>query len=179
MKLRIASSSVLASLMLAGALTTAAYAADPTTPNLNVLGSVKVVASPGDTIFAAKNHHHEYVYVAHARDKAVDVIDVSDPSAPHQLTGHDAVRARRMGQTAVISVPETPTTTTARVLDISDPAEPRVVAEFPNAISATSDSRKLIYVLDENSLRVLDKAQSQPQGQDETDRWFRNATAGG
>jgi hypothetical protein len=163
-------------LALATALTSGAYAADAQMPNLNVLATVKITASPGDSIFAAKNHHHQYLYVTHARDKTVDVIDVSHPASPRQLSGWEATRALRAGRTAVISVPDTASTGTARVFDVSDPSEPRVIAEFPNAISATSDNRKLIYVLDENSLRILSTAPKQEQNDDS---WFWNAMTPG
>jgi len=170
MKLRIASLFV-----LAVAFASAAYAADVPASNYNVVSSVKISASPGDTIFAAKSHRHEYVYVTHARDKSVDVIDVSNPSSPRQLNGNEANRARRAAMTTVITPSDTPGT--ARVVDVSDPNEPHVVAEFPNAISATSDSRDLIYVLDENSLRILSKTETQKQQQD--DSWFWNAMTPG
>lgn len=171
MKLRIAP------LLVFAAITSAAYAADAPTPNLTPVATVKLVASPGDSIFAAKNHRHEYIYVAHASDKTVDVIDVSKPSSPRQLSGAAAERVRSAAKTVVISVPESPTTATARVLDVSDPNEPRIIAEFPNAISATKDNRKLIYVLDENSLRILSTASQQQDEED--DYWFRNAQTPG
>jgi hypothetical protein len=161
--------------VLAAASLSAAYAADAPAPKLNELGSVKIMASPGDTIFAARNHRHEYIYVTHIADKSVDVIDVSNPSSPHQLTGNDAKRARGGALTAMVTSSETPGT--ARVYNVSDPNEPQVVAEFPNAISATSDNRHLIYVLDENSLRILSAPQKEQPAQD--DSWFWNAMTPG
>src|SRR5690242_15768839 len=161
--------------ILAGAFAAASYAADAPAPSLNQVGSIRIMAAPGDSIFAAKSHRHEYVYVTHARDKSVDVIDVSNPSSPRQLNGNEANRARRAAMTTVITPSDTPGT--ARVVDVSDPNEPHVVAEFPNAISATSDSRDLIYVLDENSLRILSKTETQKQQQD--DSWFWNAMTPG
>jgi hypothetical protein len=162
-------------IIAAAAFAPVARAADVENPAIRVVGSVKLMAAPGDSIFAAKNHHHEYIYVAHT-DKTVDVIDVSNPAAPRQLTGTEAARARKAGQAAVISVPESAATSTAHVLDISDPREPRVVAEFPNAISTTSDGRKLIYVLDQDSLRILT---TQPEEHSSDDGWFRNAQTPG
>lgn len=168
---RIASLVIIATATLAPA----ARAADVESSALRVVGTVKVTAMPGDSIFAAKSHHHEYIYVAHT-DKTVDVIDVSNPAAPRQLTGTEAARARRTGQTAVINVPETAATSTAHVLDISDPREPQVIGEFPNAISTTSDHRKLIYVLDQDSLRILT---TKPEQQNSDDGWFLNAQTPG
>jgi hypothetical protein len=165
-----------ASLLLLGiTAVTAAHAADVPASDLNVVSSIRLTAASGDTIFAAKSHRHEYIYLTHAADKSVDVIDVTDPSSPRQLSGNEARRASRNAVTAMISTSDTPGT--ARVLDISDPSEPHVVAEFPNAISTTSDNRKLIYVLDQNSLRILStKPAPQPA---EDDSWFKNAMAPG
>jgi hypothetical protein len=166
----------IASLFLLGiTAATAAYAADARTPDLNVVASIRLAAAPGDTIFAAKSHRREYIYLTHAADKSVDVIDVTHPSSPRQLSGNDARRASRSAVTAMIGASETPGT--ARVLDVSDPNEPHLVAEFPNAISTTSDNRKLIYVLDENSLRILSTNTAQQPAED--DSWFKNAMAPG
>jgi hypothetical protein len=168
MKYRIATLFVLAS-----TLAITAYAADVQPPKLNEVGSVKIAAEPGDLIFAARSHRHEYVYVAHARDKSVDVIDVSHPSSPRQLNGNDARRASRNAVIAMTNSPDAPGT--ARVLNVSDPNEPLVIAEFPNAISTTSDNRQLIYVLDQNSLRIL----TAPPAAAEDDSWYKNAMTPG
>jgi hypothetical protein len=169
MKFRIASL-----LILAAAATSAANAADAPSPNLNVVGAVSINAMPGDSIFAAKSHRHEYVYVAHVNDKTVDVIDVSNPANPRQLSGKDATRALQAKKTAGITVSDSPSPSTARVLDISTWNEARVLAEFPNAISTTNDNRKLIYVLDGNSLRIF--STTKPA---EDDSWFKNAMSPG
>jgi len=160
--------------ILAGAFAAASYAADAPAPSLNQVGSIRIMAAPGDSIFAAKSHRHEYIYVTHVRDNSVDVIDVSNPASPRQLTGNDARRARRNSLTSMLSESETPGT--ARVLDVNDPNEPMVVAEFPNAISATSDGRDLVYVLDQNTLRILTGTKHQQQ---EDDSWFWNAQTPG
>jgi hypothetical protein len=160
--------------ILAGAFAATSYAADAPAPSLNQVGSIRIMAAPGDSIFAAKSHRHEYIYVTHARDKSVDVIDVTKPESPRQLTGDDAGRARRNALTSMLTESETPGT--ARVLDINDPNEPVVVAEFPNAISATSDGRDLVYVLDQNTLRILTGTKHQQQ---EDDSWFWNAQTPG
>jgi hypothetical protein len=159
--------------VLASTLAVTAYAADVQPPSLSVVGTLKIAAEPGDLIFAAKSHRHEYVYVAHARDKSVDVIDVSHPSSPRQLSGNDARRATRNAVIAMTNSPDTPGT--ARVLNVSDPNEPSIIAEFPDAISTTSDNRQLIYVLDQNSLRILTAAPAPA----EDDSWYKNAMTPG
>ena len=132
----------------------AARASDvPTNDSVRVLGTVKVNASAGDSISAARRHHHDYIYVAHNSTGAIDVIDVSDPASPRQLTGSGLKRARPGAKTAVINVAGM--AAAARIVDLSDLSEPHVLAEFPDAISATSDRRKLIYILGPDSLQIL------------------------
>lgn len=146
----------------AGLFAPAARAADVSTPEgVRVLGTVKINAAAGDSISAARRHHHDYVYVAHNSTGAVDVIDVSNPASPRQLGADRIKRARPGAETAVINVAGV--AATARILDLSDPGEPHVVAEFPDAISATSDRRKLIYVLGQDSLQILSTEQPKPQ----------------
>src|ERR1700745_2628881 len=112
--------------ILAGtALTSSVYAADAPPPKLNEVSSVKIAAGPGDSIFAARNHRHEYIYVTHAADKSVDIFDVSNPASPRQLNGNEAKRATRDALTSVITPADTPGT--AHVLDVSDPREPQGV----------------------------------------------------
>jgi hypothetical protein len=143
-------------LALATALASGAYAADAHAPNLNTVGSVTVMASAGDSITAAKSHRHEYVYLTHAADRSVDVIDVSNPASPRRVSGKDAQRA----------LSARPASATA------------ATAAYPNAISAASDGHKFIYVLDENSLRVLSTKPVQDE-QQEDDSWFWNAQTPG
>jgi hypothetical protein len=152
MKFRIASI-----LALAIGFASAASAADAPTPNLYMVGSVSVTAARGDSITTAKTHHHEYVYVTHAADQSIEVIDVSNPTAPRQVSGKDEQRAL-----------------SARPVSAMAPT-----AAYPDAISATSDGRKLIYVLDENSLRILSTKPVQDEQQRQDDGWFRNAQTPG
>lgn len=149
------------------ALAPVARAADmPNTPNtpdgLRLLGSIKLNASPGDSIFTARTHRHDYVYVSHASDRPLDVIDVSDPTFPKLLSADRLKRARQSGLTTVVNANRAIATSTAQVVDFANPADPHVIAEFPNVISSTTDRRMLIYVLDNHSLRVLTTEPEQP-----------------
>jgi hypothetical protein len=146
--------------------------------HLKVLSTIKLMARPGDSISAGRSHHHDYIYVAHVHDQRVDIIDVSDPAMPREINRIDAKQAVNKGQTTTVRITETGAGT-ARVLDLTDPNEPRVVADFPDAISATSDRRRLIYVLDRDSLRVLAPKEGKTEKQQEDDSWFRNAMTPG
>jgi hypothetical protein len=108
-----------------------------------------------------------YIYVQHAKDEGVSIIDVSKPSQAKTLgviSWPDPAASSRMnvtGNLAVIAesqmLPMRSSTSNDDLVlwDLSNPAAPRVVKRFTGVVKWLQDERNFIYVLNGDGLWVV------------------------
>jgi hypothetical protein len=108
-----------------------------------------------------------YIYVQHAKDEGVSIIDVSKPSQAKTLgviSWPDPAASSRMnvtGNLAVIAesqmLPMRSSTSNDDLVlwDLSNPAAPRVVQRFTGVVKWLQDERNFIYVLNGDGLWVV------------------------
>src|SRR6202521_1290518 len=117
-----------------------------------------------------------YLYVQHAKDQGISIIDISKPAQPKAIgviPWPDPAVSSRMnltGDLAIIAESEVLpmhniTSNDDLVLwDLSNPATPRVVQSFSGVVKWLQDERNFIYVLNGDGLWVVSKpADRQPE----------------
>ncbi|HSY66835.1 MAG TPA: hypothetical protein VK829_19755 [Terriglobales bacterium] len=107
-----------------------------------------------------------YLYVQHAKNQGISIIDVSNPAQPKTVAvtpWPDPGASSRMhvtGDLAVVVesgfVPMRSTSNDDLVLwDLSNPSAPRVVQKFSGVVKWLQDERNFIYVLNGDGLWVV------------------------
>ena len=128
-----------------------------------------------DMAMQRKVNDNYYLYVEHAKDQGISIIDISKPTQPKSVAvipWPDPDLSSRMsltGAMAVISESEVlpmrsgKTSTDDLVLwDLSNPTAPRVVQKFSGVVKWLQDERNFIYVLNGDGLRVVSEPPDQP-----------------
>ena len=131
-----------------------------------------------DMAMQRKANDKYYLYVQHSRDQGISIVDISKPAQPKAvgvIPWPDPALSSRMnltGDLAIIAEREVfPThgSTSNSVgdlvlLDLSNPATPRVVQRFSGVVKWLQDERNFIYVLNGDGLWVVSKpADRQPE----------------
>jgi hypothetical protein len=107
-----------------------------------------------------------YLYVQHSKGEGVSIIDVSKPSQAKTLgviSWPDPAASSRMnvtGNLAIIESQMLPMRSSTSnddlvLLDLSNPAAPRVVQKFTGVVKWLQDERNFIYVLNGDGLWVV------------------------
>jgi len=119
-----------------------------------------------DMAMQRKVNDKYYLYVQHAKNQGISIIDVSNPAQPKSI-GETAwpspVGASRMnitGNVAIIEengvVPTSHASNDDLVLwDLSNPSTPKVVQTFSGVFKWLQDERNFIYVLNGEGLWVI------------------------
>jgi hypothetical protein len=116
----------------------------------------------------------KYLYVQHAREEGVSLIDVSDPGKAKIVrtiawpNPQASNRMNMVGDLAVIretEVPPRPSGSSEDVVlwDLSDPATPRELQRFAGVVKVLEDDRNFIYVLNTDGLWVISEPDQAPQ----------------
>ena len=132
-----------------------------------------------DMALHTKGNDQYYLYVQHAKDEGVSIIDVGKPAKAKSLgviSWPDPAVSSRMvvtGDLAIISESETLSwpggqSSDLVLWDLSNPAAPRVVQKFTGVIKWLEDDRKFIYVLNSEGLWVVSEPADRPSEQDES-----------
>ena len=117
-----------------------------------------------------------YLYVQHAKDEGVSIVDVSKPSRAKTLgviswpdpaasstlnvTGNLAVIAERQ----IFPMRSSTSNDDLVLWDLSNPAAPRVVQKFTGVVKWLQDERNFIYVLNGDGLWVVSEpVESKPE----------------
>ena len=120
-----------------------------------------------DMAMQRKGENKYYLYVQHAKDEGVSIIDVSKPSQAKTLgviSWPDPAASSRMdvtGNLAIIAEKQMlPMRSSASnddlvLWDLSNPAAPRVVEKFTGVVTWLQDERNFIYVLNGDGLWVV------------------------
>jgi len=129
-----------------------------------------------DMAMQKKVNEKYYLYVQHAKDQGISIIDVSDPAQPKavgvipwpdpavssrmNLTGDLAIIA----ENAVLPMHSSTSDDDLVLWDLSNPAAPQVVQKFSGVVKWLQDERNFIYVLNGEGLWVVSKpADRQPK----------------
>jgi len=135
-----------------------------------------------DMAMQKKVNDKYYLYVQHARDQGVSIIDISNPAEP-KLVGAkpwpDPALSSRMnvtGNLAIIAETEQPagrnrSTDDLVFWDLSNPAEPHVVQKFTGVVRWLQDERDFIYVLNGDGLWVVAKPEETPKQAESSDSY--------
>jgi hypothetical protein len=140
--------------------------------------------SPVDMAIQRKPDDKYYLYVQHAKDQGISIIDITKPAQPKAVglaPWPDPSQSSRMnvtGDLAIIAengIPIMRNTSSEDDLvfwDLSKPASPRVVEKFSGVVKWLQDERNFIYVLNGDGLWVVSKpAERQPDQSDQSDSY--------
>ena len=140
--------------------------------------------SPVDMAIQRKPDDKYYLYVQHAKDQGISIIDITKPAQPKALglaPWPDPSQSSRMnvtGDLAIIAengIPIMRNTSSEDDLvfwDLSKPASPRVVEKFSGVVKWLQDERNFIYVLNGDGLWVVSKpVERQPDQSDQSDSY--------
>lgn len=164
---------VLSLLLLPGVLTAASEpTAKPTDVPATVIAHLALPQSTGSQMLLQKENGKQYLYVQQAAKQGFMVVDVTKPEKPSLLKRTAESNQATAGNLEMVSpdiaiaeAPEkTPTTVTSsnhptetvRVLDLSDPRNPKTLETFNKVTSILPDgSHGLIYVTNNEGLWIL------------------------
>ncbi|MGA8623099.1 MAG: hypothetical protein WB660_31805 [Candidatus Sulfotelmatobacter sp.] len=122
-----------------------------------------------DMAMQKKVNDKYYLYVQHAKDEGISIIDISEPAQPKAVAitpWPDPAVSSRMNVTGDLAIiaenmnPETRSSTSNDdlvVWDLSNPASPRIVQRFSGVVKWLQDERNFIYVLNGDGLWVVSK----------------------
>jgi|SRR5579863_9169880 len=158
-------------------LVAAANASEPTTPKptdvpATVIAHLALPQSSGSQMLLQKENARQYLYIQQAAKQGFMIVDVSKPEQPVLLKRTAESNPATSGNLQIVSpdvaIAETPEkspttltssnrpTETVRVLDLSDPANPKTLETFDRVTSLLPDSRHgLIYLTNNEGLWIL------------------------
>jgi hypothetical protein len=151
------------------------YAKDqpkPTDVPATVIAHLQLPQATGNQMFLQKESGKEYLYVQQASRQGFMVVDVSKPERPSLLKRAAHSNQTTAGNLAMVSpdvaIAEMPEkkpdtvssskhpTETVRVLDLSDPRNPKTLQEFDGVTSVLPDAEHgLIYLTNNDGLWIL------------------------
>ncbi|HWY59486.1 MAG TPA: hypothetical protein VNZ03_33790 [Terriglobales bacterium] len=119
-----------------------------------------------DMVMQRRVNNKYYVYVQHAKNQGISIIDVSDPAQPKSVGvtpwPNPAVPSRMnvTGDLAIVEenrvLPTRGASNDDLVLwDLSNPSAPRIVQKFSGVVKWLQDERSFIYVLNGEGLWVV------------------------
>jgi hypothetical protein len=148
-------------------------------PALQPASVIAHLALPGAAVSQLELQQHgnkQYLYVETASKEGFAIVDVTKPDQPNVIKSeawpNQASTGKLQMVNARLALAEAPDTATAepisstetlKVLDLSDPANPRTVLTF-SAVTSTlaDDARSLVYITNSEGLWIL-KHQSQQE----------------
>jgi hypothetical protein len=159
-------------LLPAALIATDQPAPKPTDVPATVIGHLSLPQATGSEMMLQKEHGKDYLYVQQAAKPGYMVIDVSRPDDPKLLKREPGSNQSTTGNLQMVTptvaiseapekTPETLTsskraTETVRVLDLSDPKDPKTLETFEKVTSTLADGRHgLLYLTNNDGLYVL------------------------
>jgi hypothetical protein len=146
-------------------------AATPSQQPATVVAHVPLAAFPTNRMNLQENGGKQYLYISANSSQGVTVVDVTNPSQPNvirQLAFPNQASSGRLqlvsGGLALAEGPDSgsmatdpvPSTRTVKVLDLSDPANPRAILSFSGVTSTLNDeAHNLVYITNSEGLWIV------------------------
>ena len=144
----------------------------PTDVPATVIAHLPLPQATGSEMMLQKEHGKQYLYVQQAAKPGYMVVDVSHPESPSLLKrapgSNQATEGNLKMVTPTVGIAEAPektpetltspkhATETVRVLDLSDPKNPKTLETFEKVTSTLADGRHgLLYVANNDGLWIL------------------------
>jgi len=140
--------------------------------------------SAADMAMQKKANDKYYIYVQHAKDQGISIIDISKPAQPKAvgvIPWPDPALSGRMNVTGdlaiiaesgVLPVHSSTSNDDLVLWDLSNPVAPRVVQKFSGVVKWLQDERNFIYVLNGDGLWVVSKPADRLQQQSESSNGY-------
>jgi hypothetical protein len=178
-----------AALFLAVPVSTTAQSTEPIQERVKVVGHLALPKMHVNQMFLQQRGVHYYLYLHRPTKQVFALVDVTKPDKPVLLEraalnegpGAQVEMAKSEAVLAVSVAPEVPAgasgaasaaaqapevklpTETVRLIDLSDPKNPKVIKEFTGVTSMVpDDSRQLIYIVNSEGLWVVSHRQEHP-----------------
>lgn len=159
-------------LLLPAALASDQPAAKPTDVPATVIAHLPLPQATGNQMLLQKEKGKEYLYVQQASKQGFMIVDVTNPAKPNLLkptaqadqatTGNlemvspDVAIAQMPEKTSATLTSNPRTTETVRILDLSDPRNPKILETFTKVTSLLPDGgHGLIYLTNSEGLWIL------------------------
>ena len=145
----------------------------PTEVPAKVIAHLPLKEAPGNEMLLQNKGEHQYLYVQKSSKQGFMVVEVTKPSMPGlietsaasneatsgklEMAGPDVALAEVPDKSAkgVIHSSDSPTET-VKILDLTDPAHPKVIQTFTGVTSILQDpGRGLIYLTNNDGLWIL------------------------
>ena len=143
-----------------------------------VVAQVALAGAPASQIFSQEIGGKQYLYIGGNSKEGFTLVDVTNPNKPGiikrvawpteistgrlQMVGGGLALVEGPDSASLKADPPAPTST-VKVLDLSDPAKPRVILSFTGVTDALEDeSRSLVYITNGEELWILRNNQALP-----------------
>jgi hypothetical protein len=142
---------------------------EPAAPQdaIEVVGHVPLTGGPVTRFLTTQHYSSYYLYAEHGSGGSVTLIDVSNSNSPAVLSGVSYSASPGTETLSVVAgtaalVTQTPAATpapapqTLRIMDFSNPQNPKVAREFTGVTAMTRDDRRgLIFVANQDGVWIL------------------------
>src|SRR5712691_11778389 len=163
---------------MASSATATPRPAKPVEQPVTVIAHLLLPGAPASQMFVQEHGGKQYLYVEQASKEGFTIVDVTKPNEPSVIKRvawpNEASTGKLQMVGAGLALATAPDggsgtvgggypTQSVRVLDLSDPANPRALQSFSGVTSVLEDDgRNLIYITSNEGLWVLRHKQEQP-----------------
>src|SRR5580700_7073501 len=146
-------------------------AATPAEQPAAVVAHVPLAGSPTNQMNLQENDGKQYLYIGANSNQGVTIVDVTNPCPPNVIRSVAWPNQASSGRLQLVSAglalaegPDSgsmaadpvPSTRTVKVLDLSDPANPRAVLSFSGVTSTLNDeAHNLVYITNSEGLWIV------------------------
>jgi hypothetical protein len=146
-------------------------AATPAEQPAAVVAHVPLAASPTNQMDLQENDGKQYLYIGANSNQGVTIVDVTNPGQPNVVRRLAWPNQASIGRLQLVSgglalaegadsglmaADPMPSTRTVKVLDLSDPANPRVLLSFSGVTSTLNDeAHNLVYITNGEGLWIV------------------------
>ena len=146
-------------------------AAAPSEQPATIVAHVPLSGSPANEINLQENGGKQYLYIGAHSNQGVTIVDVTNPGQPNvvrrlawpnqassgrlQLVSAGLALAEGPDSGSIAADP-VPSTRTVKILDLSDPANPRAILSFSGVTSTLNDeAHNLVYITNSEGLWIV------------------------
>jgi hypothetical protein len=145
--------------------------ATPSDQPATVVAHVPLAGSPANQMDLQENVGKQYLYIGANSNQGVTIVDVTNPGQPNVIRRLAWPNQASSGRLQLVSgglglaegadsgsmaADPMPSTRTVKVLDLSDPTNPRVVLSFSGVTSTLNDeAHNLVYITNSEGLWIV------------------------